>query len=372
LPAAPAPGWPGVLQLVRNHAILTVAMLGLAIWRIRRVHLGAAADKAQSSGAPGFLRIWRPRLGNHAMLWKELFAEQAVSGMGIVGRVVVVLLFLGILAPIVRLFYRSFNGHYRPQDFQELVSVLATVVGSLFLLVIAARASTSVTSEKEKQCWDTLISTPLSGWEIVIGKTLGNAFALRWLMALFGVMWAMAVILRSRALVPALLMTLTIALVCPFFVGLGLYFSLRSRNSTRAMCWSLLVSVFVGGGYLMFAAPLTHMLVDARIISWQQQERVHALTPSYLIAWAGIEEMRREPWALGPASFAVIVAVYLGLGACLFLNNILSFDWLVGRPYPSRTTRHSVSERARSVGFTGDEPLIFSGEPTHEALQAEG
>jgi hypothetical protein len=361
IPAMPAPGWPGVVELVRNHAIFCLVLLALAVWRVRRVYLHEAARPSRAPAGRSGWRFGRPQLGEHPMIWKELFAERAVSGMGIIGRIVVVLLFGAILVPIVRQFYFSLRGSYRPEDFQELATVIATIIGTLFLLVLAARAATTVTNEKEKQCWDTLISTPLSAAAIVLGKTLGNFFALRWVLALFAVIWAMAVYLRPRGIGPALLMTLTLALTSVFFASVGIFFSLRCRSSTRAMCWSMIVSLFVGGGYLMFYEPITWALKAARIIHPRdQQEMVLVGCAPYLVARAGKDLRSRSRDEIGAGAFVAGVSGYFLIGALLLLDNVRAFDRLAGRPHRRTTKPIADRERSHVVGFPPEGELRYS------------
>lgn len=363
-PSAPAPGWLGVGELIRNHALLSFFMLILAVWRLRRVYPVAGAPKRGSRFRETSWRLWRPPVGTNAMIWKEVFAEQSISGLGLIGRIVIAFLFMGILAPVGRQFFRVLQGLSRPEDFQELIAVLTTVMGSLYLLVLAARSSTSVTIEKERQSWETLVSTPLSGWDIVIGKILGNIYALRWLLVLMCILWGMAVALRPLALVSAILMMTTIALVCPFFVGMGLFLSLSCRTSTRAMCWSMLVSLFVGGGYALCAEPLIDMFITIGFIGRQGRGPILGPSVPYLLAWAGMEEMHRPPRVLSVAAFAVFVAIYCVLGVCLLLNNVVAFDRLAGRPSRWTQVWQSNREFQKVVVLTPEEPLRFPSEVT--------
>ena len=50
----------------------------------------------------------------------------------------------------------------------------------LLLLLLAARASGLVTYEKERDCWHSLVATPLTGREIMRGKMWGNLYSIRW------------------------------------------------------------------------------------------------------------------------------------------------------------------------------------------------
>jgi ABC-type transport system involved in multi-copper enzyme maturation permease subunit len=326
------------------------------------VHMVSGTPTRRSVLTESAWRMWRPEIGSHAMIWKELFAEQAISGLGVIGRVVIAFLFLGIMAPVGWQYLRVMQGLMRPEDFQVLITVLTTVIGSLFLLVLSARAATSVTIEKERQTWETLISTPLTAWEIVIGKTLGNVYALRWLLILMGILWGMAALVRPWVLGSAMLMIGTLSLLSAFFVGMGLFLSLRSRTSTRAMCWSMLISLLVGGGYLLCAAPLTSLMIASGLISRHQEEIILAASVPYLLAWTGMEELHRSNGGLSAAIFSVFVLTYFVFGVCLFLNSVTAFDRIAGRP--SRRVWLADRELDKVVVLVPKEPLRFPSNVT--------
>jgi ABC-type transport system involved in multi-copper enzyme maturation permease subunit len=371
LPGGPAPGWLGVWEMVRNQWVASFVMVALAVWRVRRVHFSGSNRDAPAGGrSRGWLRRrrrvpvpvllvaastptpprpWRPwhlrspSIGNHPMLWKELFAERAISEMGPIGRFVVVVLFLAILAPVFWHFCRCLLHLYDPEYFETLASVLTMIIGSLFLLVIAARSATSVTTEKERDCWETLMSTPLDSIDIVLGKSLGSIFAMRWLIGLYGMMWLMAIVLRRQALQPASLMTLALVAMTPFFVSLGLLLSMVSRTSTRAMCWSLLCCLFVGGGYLIIANPVAERLRTARVIRPGREEGVLVGCAPYLVAWPTITQNNRSRF--GPGEFGAGLVMYATAGGVLFLANVLAFDRFVGR---ARNARRSAWPRVQA------------------------
>jgi hypothetical protein len=94
-------------------------------------------------------RVWRPQLGNRPMLWKELFAEQAVRDLNVVARIVTVLLLVGIMVPVGVTFYKCYTGIHRREVFQGLANFLGGFIGCCFLLVLSARAASSVSTERE-------------------------------------------------------------------------------------------------------------------------------------------------------------------------------------------------------------------------------
>ena len=177
-------------------------------------------------------------------------------------------------------------------------------------------------------------------------------------MALFAVIWGMAVVLRPRAFWSGTLMGLTIMLLCPFFAGMGLFFSLRSRNSTRAMCWSLLVAIFLGGGYLMCTSPLMATLVKMRVINRHQEDVVLIGCASWLVAWPGSDPPRQQ---VHTSLYLAGVWSYVVLGVSLSFANVLMFDRLVGRPVRSRYRAGPAdSIRPQPVGGEAERETAFA------------
>ena len=163
------------------------------------------------------------------MLWKELFAESAAARLGWVGRTVVGVLVLAIVIPLLGSFYESWNK--RPQQFIGLALVLSNFVGCFGLLIVAARAATLITSEKERDCWVSLLGTPLSAADIVQAKLLGNLYAARWISLLLGLIWLLAVLMDRAFLGVFALSAVTWLLLAGYASCLGLAFSLLIAQS---------------------------------------------------------------------------------------------------------------------------------------------
>ncbi len=67
------------------------------------------------------------------------------------------------------------NGEY----FCQYAVFMSTFLCCCGLLLLTVRAAGSITSEKERDCWVSLISTPLEGGQIVKAKILGSLWSLR-------------------------------------------------------------------------------------------------------------------------------------------------------------------------------------------------
>jgi hypothetical protein len=172
-----------------------------------------------------------------------------------------------------------------------------------------------------------LLSTPLSAAAIVIGKGLGNVYALRWLLALFAALWILAGILLPYCWLLGLLTASVLVALAPFFTSMGLFFSLRSRSSTRAMVASLLLSVLLGGAYLLGIIPFVQGSLDRG-----DNQFFWSPCAPMLVFWPGLYEPRLHPhWEVSPDVFVLGVSLYLVAGIVLLCVNILKFDSWAGR-----------------------------------------
>ena len=112
-----------------------------------------------------------------------MFAEPAASRLGWVGRIALALIVLGVIVPTFYVFFESY-GHTSPyqtvaEQYIGYAMGMGTLLGCGGLLLVASRAAGSITSEKERDCWTSLLSTPLEPGEIVWAKIFGSIWSLR-------------------------------------------------------------------------------------------------------------------------------------------------------------------------------------------------
>lgn len=252
-----------VYYMVGYHVVLSIALVALATAAVRRVHLresSAGAPKKKADGATlrrRWLPRWRPGIGDNAMLWKEAFAPTSRAKLGIVAGAANVLVVVAAMGLILYLFIQSlWNEGVHRDIYFEFSSTFTGVIGTGLLLMLAARASGLVTMEKERDSWVSLLATPLTGGEIMRGKMLGNLFAARWGFFLLLFSAALGIVLDIRYLPVVAAQSLAFAVCAWFVTNLGLFFSLRSTTSLRAMGMTLGVGSFVGGAYLFCCCPL--------------------------------------------------------------------------------------------------------------------
>jgi len=131
---------------------------------------------------------------------------------------------------------------------ESLVDGVAHVVyPSIFLflglVVTIVGTSTAITSEKESRCWPVLLCTPLSDWDILLGKLGGvlYKFAPIWIF-LVGhlVLFSLLGLIHPIALVQ---MPMVVIPVVVFVACSGLFFSALFRHSASAVAANLILAL---------------------------------------------------------------------------------------------------------------------------------
>ena len=106
-------------------------------------------------------------------------------------------------------------------------------------VAVDARAAGSITSEKERDCWVSLISTPLEAGQIVKAKILGSLWSLRGLVPFLAVVWLPALLLRPSYFWGIVFTLLDLGILAAFTATLGVYCSHvpRARFAPSAPRW---------------------------------------------------------------------------------------------------------------------------------------
>jgi ABC-type transport system involved in multi-copper enzyme maturation permease subunit len=113
---------------------------------------------------------------------------------------------------------------------------------------VALRAASSIAGERERQTWDSLLTTPLDSNDILYGKWLGSLLSVRWALLWLFLIWGVGVLSGGLYVytVPCLIIAWFLYAACLGF--LGLWFSMICRTSLRANFWTLVVTVAIFSG----------------------------------------------------------------------------------------------------------------------------
>ncbi len=243
-----------VMGSIGSQLLVSAVALGLATFVVRRVHLSETTRSVASKSRLRNLRLPRFRrpLGTRPILWKELFSETSTTKFGYVGGIALMILLLSIVVMTVIVFLNAIVAYqtYARDDYFEYLVGLTGAMGSVILLLLAARAAGLIAQEKERDCWTSLLATPLGGREIIDGKLWGNLYSGRWLLTVLVAAWVLGMLFNSTFIWPLLASGLTFLVLAYYVSNLGLFFSLRSATSMRAIGLTLATLIFCGGGYL--------------------------------------------------------------------------------------------------------------------------
>ena len=210
----------------------------------RRKSKGAVRRAAATGRTAGIRSV-----GDSPIVWKELraplFRSRTRFIVGVLAAVAVVLLTYGLCAK---------EGDLGDRDTHMVYGVIFVIVGTLWTAVLAA---TTITAEKEARTWPILLLTPLSNWQIVVGKAAGvlrRVFP-AWLF-LFGhvALFTVARLIHPAAFGQLLLLAGWVVL---FLTGTGLYFGSRFKRTTTAVIMNLGLAVL-----LWIIAPFVSFMVE--------------------------------------------------------------------------------------------------------------
>jgi ABC-type transport system involved in multi-copper enzyme maturation permease subunit len=315
----------------------SVALL-CTIWaslRLRAVYRKQSEVKDRSSQ-----RRWRfrPAVGGSPMVWKELLVENRSRARWL-GRLLLLMVVLASFLPIAVIYSTPRNA----DDFRVYIGYwsrwMGAAVASLLLLAVAVRAAAAISGERDRQTFDSLLTTPLSSSAILFAKWLGSIFGVRWGFVWLGTIWAIGGMLGGLG--PGCF---------PLLVGgwfvyagtlavVGLYFSLICRTSLHALVWTLFTSSAIGIGVLL--VPVDSLLsVTAASMSGPWAQRLMHLqlgfTPPVVLSrllpmWQPglLTPGNKEDWEL-PAAFAGL-AIWIAGGLGLWTVLLFHFRKLTGR-----------------------------------------
>ena len=352
--------WTLLLALVRNQMLVGGMALLLATLFMRRIHL-------REAGKPARKRRWRMQffrgeIGANPMFWKELYAEPGASRLGLLGYGLLVLIFLAVCGFTLYTFNETAGQGWRrdTESFCAYVTFMSTLLSCGGLLLLTARAAGSITSEKERDCWVSLISTPLEAGEIVKAKILGSLWSLRGLVPFLAVVWLPALMLRPFYFWGIVFALLGLAILAAFTATLGVYCSLSSKNTLRAMGAALGITIFLGGGYLLCCCPVAMAGSPGPRDGFEI-----GLVPCmpFLLAWPGAASIMLDPSTPRgmEREFGAFMAAYLvgtigyAVAAVLMLvATIGNFDEKSGRL--QRRSGYSQRPRLRSEEESQSQP----------------
>jgi len=379
-------GWTPVLEMARVQLPLAAVLLAAACWSVRRVHLGAGSRGVRLGRFPLARRA--DPVGRWPIVWKELRARRFLA-QGIISQVGQVVAIVGCLAGLIYLFvqthspaYYSFGPGARSSEFYNIVSFMINLGTCAGLLLVASQAGGCVTGERERDTWITLLSTPISARQIVLGKFLGNVSTVRSAALLWLAAMALAAYDDPKLLISALPALVTTVILLGFVSMLGVVCSLRLKSTLHAQAATLAIAVGVGGGYL-FCCCLPLMVGSSR---GGEEWRLIMMpcVPALLFCAYNVHEfLANVNFRMAPMDIGHFVAgnlLYLVATVVLYSVAREQFDRWNGRTvepdvwdaaYLSRSKPRPPDEPRASPAAKGESPAPANAAPADVAPNAE-
>jgi ABC-type transport system involved in multi-copper enzyme maturation permease subunit len=265
--------------LVLSQSILAAALVAIAVRRLRPTFAREGGGRITFWTLPRRIRFFaRPGVGDAAMLWKEKYATPPGKLARLLG-IPIAVVCCAIIAVIGFEYVRpafaelreygravperlmlNFQGgmdHFRlRENLTDYIRGVMLPLYAFWMLGVAGAAAGAFTGEHEEDTWISLVSTTLTGREIVLSKMVGAAWRFRGLAIFMVLLWVIGV--AAGALHPIALVAgiVELAVFSWFFIALGVYCSLTSRSTTRSLAWTVAGLVLFSGGYLAVATPL--------------------------------------------------------------------------------------------------------------------
>jgi ABC-type transport system involved in multi-copper enzyme maturation permease subunit len=338
------------------HGLVAAGCVTWAVLRLRVLVLRESTAPVRKTSSGAALDALGLGIGKRPMIWKSLVVE-ARSRRGLLGLVWSGLLIAGLMWPGIRIIH--FFGRFSAAGPEDCLSNLlnlwvrgtSMVVGCFLLLGVAVRASAGISGERERQTLDGLLATTLSNRSILFGKWLGCIFHGRWSWFWLGLMWSAGIVMGAvhPLAIPCFLLAWLV--YAAFLAGLGLWFSVASRNSRRALIGTL-TSCLVGSTFFLLAA---FDLAEG----WLTTSEAYSLLPPQTLGLLAFSPAEYDDWTakgLHVRVFLYPLAVGLcaGAAAALWFLVELRFRHMTGRELVPEAEPASAKDSKGSA--TGQDP----------------
>lgn len=321
--------WVTLPYFVATHMTFAAVCAASSVFSLRRFYVrqaGKAPPAARTAKAEKPSKRWA-LVPAYSMLWKELIAGRGAIRLGLLGRIAAIGLYGMALWFLGMVVYEQFNA--RTHGDREVPHVYGMIgvpmISSLCLLLVAGRAAGSVTAEREQDTWITLISTPLTGREIVWAKFCAAIYSVRWWYYIVAAEWLICVLITPGFLWAVPILICVHLVILTLTAAIGVLCSLNSSTSLRAMGMALAVIVLA----LSIAPLFCALLVRSEALVGFSLPVL--LGGAHFVLWQTTDSSLGR----GDSEFAVILttaALMYGVAALLcYTAAVVNFDAMIGR-----------------------------------------
>jgi ABC-type transport system involved in multi-copper enzyme maturation permease subunit len=335
-----------------SQAALGILCMIAATLRVRRMSADSARGNRQAARLPGVTRHrsarGERRLDDSPLFWKDT----RVPGMARrlrrwAWRIVEVGFIFAWIGPLTlehltcRLGTSSGATSLADlrADFQFHLVILSLFLGLVSQIVVTVSAATSITSERERETWVSLLAFPWDARDILIPKWSAALWNGRWYFVWFLLILTIGVALGGLSPLPALLAAIALPVYLGFAAAFGLSCSTDLQASWRAVAipllwlflWNLASIICCAFGFVDSLAPGAGLLVLQLISPIGNLGMTLAMDHFHDRAFT----------ILGACLFGILA---YGTATLLMLRSTLEqFDDKAGRPQRPAVTSHSQS-----------------------------
>ncbi|MFO0954067.1 MAG: hypothetical protein U0835_23510 [Isosphaeraceae bacterium] len=350
-----------VSWMILYQSIAAAVILCAAVARLRPAHARLAGSSATVWGV--FQRGWssRPPCGDDPVRWKERYIPSLplplqtavwVLYLGLFGVLFLVMGVMGLPAwreLLAKGYWNYEGGDERWLFAQFFVRPIVGLLAFIFSLVAGAMVAESLQAERRKNTWIVLLSTPLSGREILAEKQAEILRKWRPIFLAVGLVWASGLVLGALHPVGLVFSLLGLTALVRITSAVAMHSGVKSIERENGLAGGLLILVAVSLGFWLLTV-VSHRaeLAVSAIFSPIMLMMISALTADEvrsLLApgkFAGIPTLGLFAQYGGGRWAALAVAigpvVQLWLARRVELAAFAAWDEAVGRPVrPART-----------------------------------
>jgi len=234
------------------HGVVAVATTLTASVLLRRACLREPRPMSVKAAAR------RPPVGDRPMVWKEIYAERGPARRWFVVAPIGLLIGASMI-PLVWGWYERSQWEHSWTALRESVNIWVRIVGTvtacLTLIGVGVQAAYSIRAERDRETFDSLLTSPLRSEDILYGKWLGAILSVRWMLPWLAFIWAFGVLGCGLNVLAVPLLVLAWCVYAAAMASLGLWFSLVSRTSLRAVLYTILAAVGLAVGHWLIWLP---------------------------------------------------------------------------------------------------------------------
>jgi ABC-type transport system involved in multi-copper enzyme maturation permease subunit len=221
--------------------------------------------------------------------------------------------------------------HKLRRDIQDWLKTVGTLVACLTIVVVAVRAASTISGERERQTLDSVLTTPLNRDRILDSKWWAVLLSVRWTWLWLGLLWAVGLVTGGLSLyaLPALLYAWVVYAM--FATNVGIWFSTWCRSTLRATVATLLTLAGVGlGHWLLLGCYLPFFLYSSGrhedFPEWVITFQKYGLTPPLTLQALTfqMEDLRQTAIFNTPGRVSESLGMLVAAVAGLFCYNLLA------------------------------------------------